>query len=83
MFYGIIVRMYTGTGEHVPPHIHVYYQDYQAVFRISDANLIEGALPPRQTRLVEAWMEIHKDELAADWRLAQAGEQLFKIQPLE
>jgi len=83
MFFGIIVRMYTGRGEHVPPHIHVYYQDYDATFGIKEIKLIDGELPTRQRRLVEAWMEIHIEELMADWNLAQSGEQPFKIQPLE
>jgi hypothetical protein len=30
-----------------------------------------------------AWMEIHKDELIADWELAIAGEQPYKIEPLK
>jgi len=29
-----------------------------------------GSLPPRQTKLVLAWAEIHKDELLVDWELA-------------
>ncbi|MDA3797616.1 MAG: hypothetical protein PF692_00850 [Kiritimatiellae bacterium] len=29
-----------------------------------------------------AWMEIHKDELLADWELAANGEQPYKIEPL-
>nr|WP_218962695.1 DUF4160 domain-containing protein [Mesotoga sp. H07.pep.5.3] len=31
MFYGIMVRMYCSPGEHNPPHIHVYYQDDNAI----------------------------------------------------
>jgi hypothetical protein len=33
-------------------------------------------------RLVLAWIEIHKDELMADWDLAVSGQQPFKIDPL-
>lgn len=33
-------------------------------------------------KLVEAWIEIHQDELKADWELAIKGEQLFKIEGL-
>jgi len=83
MFFGIIIRMYTGTAEHAPPHIHAYYQEHEATFAIRDIALVDGSLPPRARRLVEAWMEIHREELLADWTLAQSGEQPFKIQPLE
>ena len=33
-------------------------------------------------RQFQAWVEIHKEELLADWKLAVLGEQIFKIEPL-
>jgi hypothetical protein len=48
------------------------------VFAIDSAELIDGRLPPRQIRLVQAWMEIHRDELLADWQLAVNGEEPYK-----
>ena len=33
--------------------------------------------------MVQVWIEIHKDELLADWELAVAGEQPFRISPLQ
>jgi len=32
--------------------------------------------------LVQAWIEIHRDDLMADWQLAVSGQQPFKIEPL-
>lgn len=83
MFFGIIIRMYYAPKEHNPPHIHVYYQDYKALINIWDCELIEGELPPKQNRLVMAWIEIHKDELLANWELCQNGEKPFSIEPLK
>lgn len=34
-------------------------------------------------KLVQAWIEIHNDELMADWELAIMGETIFKIDPLK
>lgn len=34
-------------------------------------------------KLVTAWIEIHKDELIADWKLLEEGEQFFRIEPLK
>jgi len=82
MFFGIIVRMYCGKSEHNPPHIHVYYQDHKATFDITPGERMDGDLPPRQTRLVVAWIELHRDELIADWDLASKGELPFRIEPL-
>ena len=43
----------------------------------------KGELPKSRMKLVQAWIEIHKDELIADWRLAAKGLQLSKIEPLK
>ena len=83
MFFGIIIRMYYAPKEHNPPHIHVYYQDFVSVINIQTYDLIEGELPSKQLRLVLAWIEIHKEELIADWELCQNGEKPFSIEPLK
>jgi hypothetical protein len=82
MFFGIIIRMYFAPKEHNPSHIHAYYQDYKTTIKISDGEIIEGQMPVRQLRLIQAWIEIHRDELLADWNLCQNGEKPFQIEPL-
>jgi len=83
MFFGIIVSLYfIDNKKHKQPHIHVKYQNSEAVISIHDGELFEGELPPAKMRLVLAWIEIHKDELMADWDLAVSGQQPFKIDPL-
>ncbi len=83
MFYGIIIRMYCAPSEHNPPHIHAYYQQYKATVDIRKREVMEGNLPKRAERLVLAWMEIHQEELLANWDLASSGELPFKIDPLK
>ncbi len=83
MFYGIIIRMYCSPGEHNPPHIHAYYQNQMAIIDIRDCEISEGKLFPKQLKLVLAWIEIHKEELLADWELASKGELPFPIEPLK
>jgi hypothetical protein len=83
MFFGIIIRMYYAPSEHNLPHIHVYYQEYKSVVNILSLDTIVGELPSKQQRLVIAWIEIHKDELIADWELCQNGEKPFSIEPLK
>jgi len=43
--------------------------------------LIEGDLPTKKMRLLQAWISIHEEELMADWALAVKGEPVFKIDP--
>ena len=84
MFYGVIVLMYfMDRKKHKLPHIHVQYQDNEAVISIPEGKLLEGSLPKSKIKLVHAWIEIHQDELMADWRLAIQGEPIFKIDPLK
>ena len=49
---------------------------------IESGEILDGKLPRRQTRLVEAWIEIHRDALMADWSLAVTGQPVFPIPPL-
>lgn len=84
MFYGVIISMYyLDNKRHILPHIHVKYQDEEAVISIPDGQLIEGTLKLNKMKLVQAWIEIHNEELMADWYLAIMGETIFKIDPLK
>lgn len=84
MFYGIIIRMfYLDNKEHNLPHIHIEYGDYNAVVSIPDGKIITGTFPNNKIKLVHAWIEIHKDELMANWKLAVKGQPVFKIEALK
>lgn len=48
-----------------------------------DGTVLEGGIPRNKMKLLLAWMEIHKDELAANWELLSNGEQFFRITPLQ
>ena len=83
MFYGIVIRMYFfDNRQHHVPHIHAEYAGEKAVFSIDSGGLLAGSLPSGKDRLVQAWIEIHREELTANWQLAVHGEEVFKIEPL-
>lgn len=50
--------------------------------KLGDGEILAGDLPRKQLRLVQAWIELHRDELMADWELAVSGENPYKIAPL-
>ena len=54
---------FSDNGKHNMPHIHAEYQDDEAVFSILDGEVISGSLPRKQTRLVQAWIELYQDSL--------------------
>ena len=84
MFYGILIRMFFKDNEkHSLPHIHADYQGQVAVYSIPDGNVLAGELPPSKHKLVVAWIEIHRDDLLADWELAVHGQKPFTIKGLD
>ena len=84
MFYGIlIIMLYRDNAQHKLSHIHARYQGFKASLSIDDGVLLDGELPPRQLRMVQVWMDIHREELLADWELAVNGDEPFKIDPLK
>ena len=83
LFYGIIIRMYSeANSKHKMPHIHAEYQNKKAVFGL-DGEMIDGELPAKQRKMVEAWIAIHEEDLMANWKLLLEGERYFKIPPLQ
>jgi hypothetical protein len=83
MFYGIIIRLYfIDTEHHHLPHLHAEYAEHSASIHIESGNVLAGSLPRKQLRLVQAWIELHREELMADWKLALEGESPYKITPL-
>jgi hypothetical protein len=64
------------------PHIHVRYQEHEVIVAIPDGEVLEGNIPNSRMKLFQAWIELHKDELVADWELAVSGQQPYKIDPL-
>ena len=83
-FFGIIIRMFSEAGvSHHVAHFHAYFQDEAAVFSIRPVDLIAGTLPRKQRQLVEAWAELHQDELLADWQLLHSGRTAAPIEPLK
>lgn len=83
-FFGIVIRMFTEAGaQHHTPHFHAFYQEHVAVFSLNPIDLIAGEMPRPQRRLIEAWAELHKAELEADWARLQAGQPALPIVPLQ
>lgn len=47
-----------------------------------DGEILEGSFPARKLKLLLAWLEIHKEDLEANWKLLSEGKEPFKIEPL-
>ena len=76
-FYGIIVFMFF--NDHNPPHFKVKYAEFEANILIENGNLLNGDLPVSELKLVQAWTEIHKEELLQMW----ISKDFHKVNPLQ
>ncbi|MDR2945194.1 MAG: DUF4160 domain-containing protein [Candidatus Adiutrix sp.] len=82
-FFNIIIRMfYADDSQHHKPHFHVQYAEFKAAVGI-DGELLDGNIPAKQLKLVQAWAVIHEDELYQAWNNAVRDMPLSKIEPLK
>ena len=80
-FFGIIIRMYW--NDHLPPHFHALYGDFEALIELDSLAIYRGDLPRRAQALVNEWARLHQAELQENWERARSLEPLSSIQPLE
>ena len=69
-------------SDHNPPHFHAWYGDYKVTVSIKDS-IVKGEMPGRALRLILEWLDLHREELMDNWRRAQKGITLEKIEPLK
>lgn len=79
-FYGISIYMYY--FDHNPPHFHVVYGEYEAVFMIDEIRLMKGNVPNRVERMVKEWGSLNIELLKENWNRCMIGEEIIKIDPL-
>jgi len=52
------------------------------LFSIPNGEMLEGSLPGNKVKLALAWIELHQEELMANWQLAVTGNPIYPIEPL-
>lgn len=82
-FYGIIISMFfSESDKHHLPHLHARYNSNKATYDL-ESNRINGEMPLKQDKLIQAWIQIHKEELNSLWILMREENKYFKIKPLD
>jgi len=79
-FLGIVIYMLY--DDHPPPHFHAEYGEYKIGVEIN-TGVVEGRFPRRALNALMEWYELHRDDLLANWGLAEQHQPLRKIPPLE
>ena len=78
-FYEIIIFMHITRKEHLPPHIHARYGEYQATFIIETGELYFGDFPSKGRQLIKEFVLMYKKELQKMWDT----EVYIKLPPLD
>ena len=68
-------------NDHLPPHIHVQYEDKYATIDINEIKKIEGEIKEKDLKVIYRWMRLRKSEIINNWNLARKGEPLVPIMP--
>ena len=80
-FYGLRITM--NYSEHLPPHFHAQFAEYEAQVDIATGEIIKGSLPDRARAMVSEWAGLHRGELEEDWRLRGLMQPLNRIEGLK
>lgn len=83
LFYGIVIRMKREPKKTSQPHIHADFQGSTARITLNPCEITQSNLPTKQERLVLAWVEIHQDDLLANWDLVNHGQNPVIIDALK
>jgi len=49
---------------------------------LKSGEVLDGEFPRKKLKLVQAWAELHQDELMNNWEMACDGQPTSKIKPL-
>jgi hypothetical protein len=66
------VRIIIYPKDHLPPHLHAILAEHEAMISIVTGDLLEGSLPRAKLRVVQKWLEAHREEVAFVWQEIRA-----------
>ncbi len=79
-FNGVIIRMFY--DDHMPPHFHAIYGEYELDVGISPVTILVGKAPTRIQSMVLKWAMLHQEELMENWERSKSNTPLVSIAPL-
>lgn len=65
---GVVFHVRTNEGNHVLPHIHAAYGEYNISIEIATGRILEGNLPRKKEKIATTWVVDHKEKLLTDWK---------------
>ncbi|MCX7154818.1 MAG: DUF4160 domain-containing protein [Rhodocyclales bacterium] len=82
-YYGIVVAFAaTKSRKEVAPFIVALCEGAETRIDVATNKVIFGQIPQHKQLLVNAWIEIHREELIASWNAGRMTGEYFKLDPL-
>lgn len=81
-FYGVVVGFSRQKKRHQRPELFALVQNQAVAISLIDDEIFFGAIPEAKQRLVNAWIEIHREELLMNWNTGSKNGEYFSIDPL-
>lgn len=82
-FYGLVIAFAATKNKHsTEPYVMVVFEGRDAGISIGSNQLVYGHLPDNKLLLSNAWIEIHREELLANWQTGRVTGEYFKVEPL-
>ena len=66
------VRVIIYPKDHLPPHLHVKFAEYEAMISIATGDVLEGSLPRAKLKAIKDWLSAHRDQVAYVWQEVRA-----------
>ena len=54
--------------DHLPPHFHAVYNEYEVLIEINSLDIYSGYLPNKQLKRVMKWAAAHQPFLRSRWQ---------------
>jgi len=64
---GIRILIHLRSKEHNPPHIHAVFQQYEAIYSLSDEERLDGLLPSKEEKIVKSFIKKYRQDLINMW----------------
>lgn len=66
------VRVMIYTKDHLPPHLHARFAEFEALISIVTGDVLEGKLPTAKLKAVKSWLDLHRAEVSFVWEEIRA-----------
>ena len=65
---GISFSVRSNEGNHVIPHVHARFGEYEISIAIETGAILAGNLPKKNQKIAVSWVANNRDKLLSDWR---------------